>query len=115
MHREALTACVESARVLDCEAAYYFPADFDVCAVPLGESRTRPRLTISESEDVVESSVLSPGPRPSPSPSSLKEGHLVVHVRSGDVFRIGKAYDLYGQVGHGKTDRRDSRRRLLVK
>ena len=74
-HDEPLTACIEKSRVLECEAAYYFPTNVDICenAYPAQES------------DGANSSV-------------AEAGHLVIHVRSGDIFRSRIAYGTYGQV-----------------
>lgn len=78
--QKELALCVRSVRLLECEASYYFPKSLDVC----GSSD-------SASGDVV-------------TPASVSESHvgtagnLVMHVRSGDVFRFGKAHGSYGQV-----------------
>lgn len=112
MGKEALTDCVENNRVLECEAAYYFPTGVDICGVPQeASSKKRPSLALSQQqqdeEEEEESSddavALNAGSMSSRSGSSLTGGgHLVVHVRSGDVFRIKKAYDSYGQVRLGE-------------
>ena len=72
---EPLTACIEKSRVLECEAEYYFPTNVDICesAYPAQES------------DGANSSV-------------AEAGHLVIHIRSGDIFKRRAAYGIYGQV-----------------
>lgn len=80
--KKELALCVRTVRLLDCESAYYFPKSWDVCTgldPPVADSAT----AASNAESNVETA-----------------GHLVIHVRSGDVFRIKKAYGSYGQVSY---------------
>lgn len=69
---EPLTACIEKSRVLECEAAYYFPTDVDICDNPYSA-----RENVGAADNA---------------------GHLVVHVRSGDIFTYREASGRYGQV-----------------
>lgn len=73
---EPLTACIEKSRVLECEAAYYFPTDVDICDNPYS-ARENFGMNMSAAD---------------------KAGHLVVHVRSGDIFTLREARGRYGQV-----------------
>ena len=74
-NNEPLTACVEKMRQLECEAAYYFPVEMDVCDSHVDEEHA-------------EASESAPnGPK-----------NLVIHVRSGDTFRLRHASGIFGQV-----------------
>lgn len=80
MRKKELALCVRSVRLLDCEAAYYFPKSFNVCGLRDGSAGA-----IASNGRVAES-ITEPA------------GNLVIHVRSGDVFRYGRAHSSYGQV-----------------
>ncbi|CAN0389040.1 unnamed protein product [Ascophyllum nodosum] len=71
---EPLTACIERTRQLDCEAAYFFPVETDVCDSRVDEERAEADVT---------------------APTDPKS--LVIHVRSGDIFRSRRASGVYGQ------------------
>ncbi|CAN0318458.1 unnamed protein product [Ascophyllum nodosum] len=71
---EPLTACIERTRQVNCEAAYFFPAEIDVCDSHVDEEHAE--ADVSASTD----------------PKSL-----VIHVRSGDIFRSKRASGVYGQ------------------
>lgn len=73
--------------MLDCEAAYYFPKSLDICGA----------LDGSTEPDLIEDKVAAKNAITSESHEE-KGGSLVIHVRSGDVFRRKKAYRSYGQV-----------------
>lgn len=73
---EPLTACIEKSRVLECEAAYYFPTDVDICDNPYS-ARENVGVNLGTADNA---------------------GHLVVHVRSGDIFTYREASGRYGQV-----------------
>ena len=80
MRQKELALCIRSVRLLQCEAAYYFPVSLDVCGPP-DSSSGRLDTPSSVSESNIETA-----------------GNLVIHVRSGDVFRYGNAHGTYGQV-----------------
>eukprot|EP00904_Undaria_pinnatifida_P002899 jgi/Undpi1/1260/HiC_scaffold_109.g14174.m1 len=85
MGKKALALCVRTVRLLDCESVYYFPKSLDVCE-GLTPSSGRVATAASNAESDVETA-----------------GHLVIHVRSGDVFRYRRAYGSYGQVSETYT------------
>ncbi|CAM9239044.1 unnamed protein product [Laminaria digitata] len=80
MDQKELALCIRSVRLLECEATYYFPKALDVCGLSDSDSG---RLATPASV--------------SASSNGETAGNLVMHVRSGDVFRMGKAYGSYGQ------------------
>lgn len=83
MDQKELALCIRSVRLLECEATYYFPKALDVCGSSDSDSG---RLATPASV--------------SASSNGETAGNLVMHVRSGDVFRMGKAYGSYGQVSY---------------
>lgn len=89
-----LMTCVGTVpRLVGCEAAYYFPADMDVCAPFNAHGGGGDNSTQEDSESELgratgSSDVGAEGNR---------GGHLVLHVRSGDIFGTS-APSGYGQV-----------------
>lgn len=84
-----MVACTEKARVLDCEAAYYFPQGMDRCGASSGEEDTDTDADTDHDVDADPHTALAFGKEPR---------NLVFHIRSGDIFKRKKAYAEYGQV-----------------
>lgn len=76
---ENLAACVESVRLLECEAAYLFPKGADFCSpAAVNVTSEHARMGLTTTSDA---------------------GHLVFHMRSGGIYRTGLGRtDIYGQV-----------------
>lgn len=78
-------------RLIECEAAYYFPADTDVCAPDIPGDGDR-------KEQDGEGELIGGGGRGANNGSSGGgAGNLVLHVRSGDIFSTA-VLPQYGQV-----------------
>lgn len=88
-----LRECVDNLPQLGgCEAAYYFPTDLDVCAPTIGEEE---QLDADEGKGT---KITEGGAEPNAEIEGEGSqqrvpgaGNLVVHVRSGDIFREGAA------------------------
>lgn len=76
-----LKRCVDNApQMVGCEAAYYFPTDVDVCAPILGVAGGQQPKRRGKTAEIKEEGSQH---------RMHGAGNLVVHVRSGDIFREG--------------------------
>lgn len=86
--QEALATCVRSVRLLDCEAAYYFPKFRNICPSSAHPLSLPAYTSLSEPSEPAERSS---------DRRAARGGNLVIHVRSGDVFKYKHAFGTYGQ------------------